>query len=362
MLWDYFLENHVGPGIEAVALGFVINDDGYSFITRRRQGDYLQEAFEIPVGLVRLGKENLLQAATRILKSEYGLDLVSIDYFLTAFTFISPKKKKTRQFNFVVRVADSHRVQIARNDHGLWMCKEEMGYWPLMKVIQEALMTFWIGEGYSALLADFLVESAKKEDIWRHKVRLIPIQEKMVLLLKRSRRQKILPLYYEFPGKEIPSGVDVDTVIVEAMQEQTGYPPEAVVGYAGYYDYISDENFDKVREFIYFVAAQKGQKVKLATHAYAFWTEDFSLKKVEVTPCVHAGMAALGTRFILGQTPQKKTPPPRYCDVNKTPKSMKQRKQMDAWTKMCETGKVDLKALDGQVLVNRAFAKKKGDS
>lgn len=355
MRWNYFLEEHVGPGIEAVALGFVINYRGYSFITRRRQGDYLQECFEIPVGLLSLGNEGIEEAAKRILKKDYGLDLVSIDYFLSAFTFVSPKKKRTRQFNFVVSVASPERVKIDRNDHGLWMCKEEMNYWPIMTVIRDAMVNYWVGEGYSPLHADFLIESAKAEDVWRHKVRLIPIQERMVLLLKRSRRQKTLPLYYEFPGKEVPSGVDMDTIIVEAMQEQTGFPPEAIVGYVGHYDYVSSENFEKVREFIYFVAAQKDQKVKLSTHAYAFWTKDFSLKKVEVTPCVHSAMALLNKRFILGKTPKQKMPAPKYCDPNKTPRSLKQRKKMDAWAAMCDTGKVDLEALDGQVLVQRAF-------
>ena len=355
MDWEYFFEQHVEPGIERVAMGFAIVYKGHVYITRRRRGDYLEECFEFPTGLAKMGQEGVFEACRRILKEEYRLDLVSIDYYLNAFTFTSPNKNKTRQFNFAVTVKNPKSLRFGRNDHGLWMKKEEMGHWPIMTVLRTALINLWAGEGYDPLIADYLIETAKKENVWRHKVRLIPLQERMMLLLKRSRRQKVFPLLYEFPGKEIPSGIDIDTILVEAMQEQTGFPPEAIVGYVGHYDYVSGQDFEKVREFYYLVVAPKGQNVRLSTHAYAFWTEDFDVKKVEVTPSVHEGIAALSRRFILGPTPKVKMPPPAYCDPNESAKSRKQRKGMDAWTEMQNKGVFDLAALEGQVLVKRGL-------
>lgn len=356
MYWDHFILEHVEPSIECVCLGFVINYHGHVFITRRRQGDYLQECFEIPVGLMKRTGESLYDAAKRILAKDYKVDLISIDYFLNAFTYTSPNKKRTRQFNFSVTVKDISSLRIDRNDHGLWMRKEELTYWPIMTVYRTALLNFWKGEGYDPMVSWHLIEQAKHDNIWRHKVRLICLRENMVLLLKRSRRQATLPLLYEFPGAEIPSGMDIDSVIVECMQEQTGFPPEAIVGYVGFWDYMSYQTHDRVREFYYFVLPQKEQRVRISTHAYAFWTEDLSFKKVEVTPSVSEGIELLHKRFILGPSPEIDLPVPVYCDPNKSSGALKLREKMDAVHNLQE-GKIDPQALKGQVICKKGLSK-----
>lgn len=299
--FDLLIQLYKEAIVEQVTLCFILNYKGQVFIARRHKLDYLDGCYELPQGVMQDG-ESVLGASHRILKKFFNLELLSIEQFIRSFPYISAQGKKCRAFVFHVQVKDPLCLTLSRNDHGVWMTLPEMGYWPIMTQFSEAIFSFWTGEGYDKVVANTLIERAKKDSIWRFKVRVLPCREGEFILLKRARRRKQYPLYYEFPGKEFKEDQELDSVIVECVSEQTGHIPERIVRYLGYFDYVSPSR-QEVREFIFAVIAQD-KPITLSEHAYAIWAADLSHSSISATPSTQAACALYKRKF-MSEIPQE---------------------------------------------------------
>lgn len=93
-------------GIQKLVVGAVIVDDGKVLFLERKADDFMGGLVELPSGTIDEG-EDLLTSLAREVKEETGLEVVSVDGFISTFDYRSASGKKTRQFNFKVTTAGS---------------------------------------------------------------------------------------------------------------------------------------------------------------------------------------------------------------------------------------------------------------
>lgn len=308
--WDLLVRSYTQTIIQQVTLAFVINHHTFSFIARRHVEDFLPGCYELPQGIL-LKTETVEEGSTRILKNHFNVDLTCIERFLSTFTYTSAVGKQCRCFIFAVTIKDPFTLKLDRNDHGVWMNIQDLQKWPIITHFSQALLLFWIGESYHPWLAHTLIEQAKRENVWRYKVRILLHQAEEFLLLKRARRMRTMPLMYELPGKEIKQAEEIDSVIIQATYEQTGSYPERITKFLGAYDYISSSSRTPVREFIYAVKPQE-KPIILSEHAYYVWVKDCSNASISVTPCVEYAYEQYKKAFFVNPPEKIEVPPPIY--------------------------------------------------
>lgn len=353
MNWNLLINYLKEPNIEHVGLCFVINYHSFAFIARRRSRDYLEGCYELPQGILNPGEE-VVSGAKRILKEFYNVDLKAISRYLGEFTYTSGNNRHTQMFCFVVTVQNPKKIQIKRNDHGAWMQLSEIRSWPIITHFEEFLVKFWLGEGFDPNLSRALIEQSKREDIWRYKVRVLSFKKGEVLLLKRARRHRILPLYYELPGKEITYNQDIDSAIIACMTEQTGWAPVDVTGFIGCYDYKSESSKGVVvREFIYSAIAQD-QPVKLSEHAYSAWVKEVKPKNTLCTPSAAFALEQFAEKSFVNVPDKVEILPAVYSKISDLMTDERKR-YLDAMTKLETTGEIDVEALRGNELIKEAF-------
>jgi ADP-ribose pyrophosphatase YjhB (NUDIX family) len=352
--WDLLVSYLRDHNMERYGLCFVIDYYGLAFITRRRKRDYLAGCYELPQGIIQ-DNESVKKASQRILKDAYEVDLEKIDRYLGVFDYISGHGCRTQMFCFAVTVKDVFKIKVKRNDHGTWLQAPELACWPIITHFRDFLVNFWIGEGFDPNLSRFLIEQAKREDIWRFKVRAIATKKSEILLLKRARRHRVLPLYYEFPGKEITHNQDIDSALVACMTEQTGYAPKDIITFIGYYDYKSEATRGLVRELLYHVVAQD-KPVKLSEHAYSAWVNEVRPSKLLLTPCAEEGLKMIAKRMRVDSPLEIEMPPTVYANPEQSVDEMENR-YLDAMALLEQKGEiVDFEALKGKPLVKAAFS------
>ena len=106
-------------GVQQLVVGAVVTRDEAVLLLRRPADDFMGGIYELPSGKVEPG-EVLDQALLREVNEETGLDVVVITGYLSSFDYTSGSGKKTRQFNFVVTVAETGTVVLQEHDEYLW--------------------------------------------------------------------------------------------------------------------------------------------------------------------------------------------------------------------------------------------------
>lgn len=352
--WD-FLTNYLKDEAAAkVGLCFVVNYHSFAFIARRHKTDYLRGLYELPQGILN-PKEGIVEGTTRILRDDYNIKLKEITRYLGFFDYVSPNGNKTRMFCFVVRVEDVFQIKIKRNDHGTWLQPSEIKNWLIIEHFLRFLLSFWYGEGFDPNLSRAVIEQAKREDIWRFKVRVLLFKKGQILVLKRARRQKTMPLYYEFPGKEIRHNQDIDSAIVSCVTEQTGWPPGNIMSLLGFFDYKNEQTNQVVREFIYSASGQD-KPVKISEHAYSAWVANEKDQNLSFTPSALYGFKCFDERTFVGIPDKIKIPPTVYYSQFEASLTPEHSRYLDAMYELEAFGKVDVEALRGKPLIKNSFS------
>lgn len=106
-------------GIVQVVVGAVIRDHDTVLILRRRADDFMGGIYELPSGTVETG-EDLYTALVREVKEETALDVADVTAYLGHFDYLSGSGRPSRQFTFVVRVADTGPVVLTEHDAYRW--------------------------------------------------------------------------------------------------------------------------------------------------------------------------------------------------------------------------------------------------
>ncbi|WP_445395110.1 NUDIX domain-containing protein [Streptomyces sp. LE64] len=108
-------------GVTKHVVGAVIsNTEGEVLLLHRAADDYLGGLWELPSGGVDAG-ETLTEALHREVAEETGLTVTTVGAYIGHFDYLSKSGKKTRQFNFTVRVThESDTVKLTEHDAHLW--------------------------------------------------------------------------------------------------------------------------------------------------------------------------------------------------------------------------------------------------
>ena len=92
-------------GVGRLVAGAVVVRKGRVLLLRRRYDDFMGGFYELPSGVAEAG-ETLGQALYREVEEETGLLVEDISAYLGCFSYLSGSETRTRQFNFLVTVAD----------------------------------------------------------------------------------------------------------------------------------------------------------------------------------------------------------------------------------------------------------------
>lgn len=102
-------------GVQKLVVGAVIRRDNKFLLLERVPSDFMGGLVELPSGTVDAG-EDLLAALVRETEEETGLTITLVLAYLGSFDYTSSSGKKTRQFNFLVKVAHGE-VKLSPTEH-----------------------------------------------------------------------------------------------------------------------------------------------------------------------------------------------------------------------------------------------------
>ena len=102
-------------GVQKLVVGAVIYKNSKFLLVERVPSDFMAGFVEIPSGTVEAG-EGLLTALAREVQEETGLLVTSVLKYLGSFDYRSSSGKKTRHFNFLVKVEDGE-IKLDPTEH-----------------------------------------------------------------------------------------------------------------------------------------------------------------------------------------------------------------------------------------------------
>lgn len=118
--YDFLLEKALEDGIEKTVVGgIVVDKENNILILTRKQDDFMGGIDELPSGKME-PNENIYEALVREIKEESNLDIDKVVSYISSFDYLSGSGKKTRQFNFAVKVKNTKDVVLTEHDSYMW--------------------------------------------------------------------------------------------------------------------------------------------------------------------------------------------------------------------------------------------------
>jgi 8-oxo-dGTP diphosphatase len=106
--------------IKKIAGGVIINDLQEVLLLKRKAEDFMGEIFELPSGNLEQG-ESIEEGLIREIKEETGLEVDRIEMYIDSFDYLSGSGKKSREFNFEVRVKNHNNIVLTEHDEYRWI-------------------------------------------------------------------------------------------------------------------------------------------------------------------------------------------------------------------------------------------------
>ena len=106
-------------GVGRLVVAAVVERKGRVLLLRRRHDDFMGGTYELPSGLVEDG-ETLAAALRREVAEETGLMVEAISDYLGCFNYLSGSGTRTRQFTFLVSVADFSAIRLTEHEAFAW--------------------------------------------------------------------------------------------------------------------------------------------------------------------------------------------------------------------------------------------------
>lgn len=123
---NVLMEKAREDGIEKLVVGgVIINSENECLILSRKADDFMGGIDEIPSGKLEKG-EGLFNALIREVKEESNLDVTEIVSYIDYFDYLSGSGKKSRQYNFVVKVNNYYDIKLTEHDEFKWQTLEEL--------------------------------------------------------------------------------------------------------------------------------------------------------------------------------------------------------------------------------------------
>lgn len=111
--------------VKRVAGAIITNEVGKILLLQRPLDDFMGGILELPSGNVE-AEETINQGLVREVKEETNLDTKSIGVFINSFDYLSSSGKKSRQFNFEVKVENCENIILTEHDNYVWLDYEEV--------------------------------------------------------------------------------------------------------------------------------------------------------------------------------------------------------------------------------------------
>ena len=111
--------------VKRVAGAIITNVVGKILLLQRPLDDFMGGILELPSGDVEAG-EAINQGLVREVKEETNLDTRTIGMFINSFDYLSSSGKKSRQFNFEVKVENYENIILTEHDNYVWLDYEEV--------------------------------------------------------------------------------------------------------------------------------------------------------------------------------------------------------------------------------------------
>jgi len=118
--YDLLVEKAKEDGIVKNVVGGIVMDNKKNvLILTRKADDFMGGIDELPSGGVKEG-ESLYDALVREVKEETNLDVENVSFYVNSFDYLSSSGKKTRQYNFVVKVKTEDDIKLTEHDNYKW--------------------------------------------------------------------------------------------------------------------------------------------------------------------------------------------------------------------------------------------------
>lgn len=111
--------------VKRVAGAIITNEVEKILLLQRPLDDFMGGILELPSGNVE-AEETINQGLVREVKEETNLDTKSIGVFINSFDYLSSSGKKSRQFNFEVKVENCENIILTEHDNYVWLDYEEV--------------------------------------------------------------------------------------------------------------------------------------------------------------------------------------------------------------------------------------------
>ena len=125
-------------GVERLVVAAVVKRKDRILLLRRRYEDFMGGLYELPSGMVEAG-ETLGRALSRELGEETGLHAEEISDYLGFFDYLSGSGTRTRQFNFLVSVANFSHIRLMEHDAFLWAAPGDLGRLNISEAVRNLL-------------------------------------------------------------------------------------------------------------------------------------------------------------------------------------------------------------------------------
>lgn len=123
---NILIEKAVEDGIEKLVVGgVIINNEKKCLILSRKADDFMGGIDEIPSGKLEKG-ETLFEGLIREIKEESNLNVSQIISYIDYFDYLSSSGKKSRQYNFVVKVDSYDKIKLTEHDEFKWQTLDEL--------------------------------------------------------------------------------------------------------------------------------------------------------------------------------------------------------------------------------------------
>lgn len=281
-----------------IAVGIVAHWRSSVLILQRGTRCYLPHQYEIPNDLLK-PSETIKSGLGRILRQQTALEIKAFGGYLTHHDYKTAGGEKSRLFVFWVEVLQPQSLKpSAEFAHALFIFFDEAQRYGFITPFLAILIRFWFGANLEEHLLRALCETAKKEGIWRHKVRVaIRRGDGQLLLLKRPRRAHLFPMLYEMPG----GNVEYDESLLTACQRHLGHQTQLQIlqtlEYLGHFDYLSKTSKERIREFFILLEATEPKSFQIKDHAHGLYVDLFKLHTMNVTKSCKLHFGAFHRRF-----------------------------------------------------------------
>lgn len=122
---NILIEKAKEDGIEKLVVGgIVVDNNNKILILRRTADDFMGGIDELPSGKLEAG-ESLFEGLIREIKEETNLDVEDIYGYIDYFDYLSGSGKRSRQYNFIVKVKTTDHVILSEHDFYNWQTVEE---------------------------------------------------------------------------------------------------------------------------------------------------------------------------------------------------------------------------------------------